>query len=113
MFKLMLVFRHPTDIVQFEDHYNNLLALIERMPHVQRRQVVHVVGSPSGTSPYYRILEVYYPNAILGQASLLSPIGQEAGAELAKFAAGLVELIFADVFEEQGGSTPRTSGVQQ
>lgn len=109
MFKFMLVFRHPANVVQFEDSYNNLLALIERMPHVQRRQVVHVVGSPAGASPYYRILEVYYASAVMGQASLLSPIGQEAGAELGKFAAGSVEMIFADVFEENGGSTPTSS----
>lgn len=105
MFKFMVLFNHPQDIDIFENRYNDLLALIERMPNVRRRQVIHVIGSPRGASPYYRILEVYYDDRDSLQASLLSPQGQEAGGELNKFPVDSFEMIFADVFEEAGGST--------
>jgi uncharacterized protein (TIGR02118 family) len=110
MFKLMIMFRQPTDVLVFEDSYNNLLALVERMPDIQRRQVVSVVGGLLGASPYYRVLEAYFASQDVLFSALRSKIGQEAGAEIAKFPPGSYEVIYADVFEEQGGYT---TGVQR
>lgn len=110
MFKLLILFRQPADVHAFEDSYNNLLALVERMPGIQRRQVVHVTGSPSGPSPYYRVMEAYFATQEALFSSLLSPQGQEAGAELGKLPVGQYEVAFAEVYEEHGGHTP---GAQQ
>ena len=106
MMKLMIVFRQPAEISHFEDTYNNLLALIERMPHVIRRQVNAVTGSPTGASAFYRVLEVYFEGQQQLADSLRSERGQEAGGELGKLPAGSFEVLFADVYEEVGGSTP-------
>lgn len=109
MFKFMLVFHHPSNLDAFERQYQDLLALVERMPDIQRRQVIHVTGSPTGKSPYYRILEVYYDTQEAMRASLLSRAGQEAGGEIRKFAAESFEMLFAEVYEEAGGRTTVTS----
>lgn len=106
MMKLMIVFRHPNEPARFEDSYNSLLALIERMPNITRRQVNAVIGSPTGPSPYYRVLEAYFDSQQTMSESLRSPRGQEAGGELAKLPAGTFEVMFAEVYEETGGSTP-------
>lgn len=106
MFKFMILFRPPAEIDPFENSYNDLLALIERMPHVVRRQVVSVIGSPLGAAPYYRILEVYFPDQATMQEALRTPQGQEAGSQMATFPGGSFEMIFAEVYEEQGGRTP-------
>jgi uncharacterized protein (TIGR02118 family) len=108
MMKLVIIFRQPADIGQFETTYNSLLALVERMPHVVRRQVNAVTGSPTGPSPYYRVLEVYFDSQQLLAESLRSPRGQEAGGELGRLPAGSFEVLFADVYEEAGGRTPGT-----
>lgn len=113
MYKFMMVFYHPDDLDTFENSYNDLLALVERMPSIKRRQVINVVGSPQGKSPYYRILEVYFDDQATLQAALLSPAGQEAGGQIMKFAAGTFELLFAEVFEEIGGSTPTHNSTSQ
>lgn len=112
MMKLIILFRQPTDLARFEDTYNNLLALIERMPDVTRRQVNAVVGSPTGASPFYRLLEVYFEDQARMNESLRSPRGQEAGRELTSLPAGSFDVMFADVYEEAGGTTPtgETSG---
>lgn len=102
----MIVFRHPANHDDFENAYNDLLALIERMPDIKRRQVINVIGSPTGQSPYFRILEVYFDSREQMQASLLSSAGQEAGGELRRFPLDSFEMIFAEVYEETGGSTP-------
>lgn len=106
MIKFMILFHQPDNPETFENVYQDFLALIERMPHIIRRQVVHVTGSPQGTPQYYRILEIYFDSLDKQQAALLSPIGQEAGKELGRLPQGAVDLLFADVYEEEGGSTP-------
>ena len=106
MFKFMMVFYQPDDIPAFENTYNDLLALVERMPDIKRRQVINVVGSPQGASPYYRILEVYFEDQKTMQTSMLGERGQEAGAEINKLPTNTYEMIFAEVFEEDGATTP-------
>lgn len=106
MWKFMVLFKPPTgDIEQFENAYNDFLALIERMPAIDRRQVVHVAGSPMGAAAYSRILEIYFKTRSQLELSLMSPPGQEAGKELNRFTPGSFEVIFAEVYEEAGGST--------
>ena len=109
MLKFMLMFRQPDDLEAFENSYNDLLALIERMPNILRRQVVAVTGSPVGIAPYYRILEIYFADEQTMEASLMTAIGQEAGGQIQTFPPGSFELLFADVYEESGGSTTRSS----
>lgn len=108
MIKFMILFHQPEDMDTFENVYQDFLALIERMPNILRRQVVHVTGSPQGTPKYYRILEVYFDDVSKQQEALMSTIGQEAGNELGRLPQGTVDLLFADVYEEDGGSTPQT-----
>ncbi len=104
MIKFMILFDQPEETDSFENVYQDFLALVERMPHILRRQVVHITGSPQGTPQFYRILELYFESAQKQQDALMSTIGQEAGKELSRLP-GNVQLLFADVYEEDGGST--------
>jgi uncharacterized protein (TIGR02118 family) len=106
MIKFMILFRQPTDLDSFENVYQDFLALVERMPNILRRQVVHITSSPQGTPQYYRILELYFESPETQQEALMTPIGQETGKELGCLPEGAVEMLFADVYEEEGGSTP-------
>lgn len=108
MFKFMVMFHKPTNMDAFENAYNDFLALVERMPDVKRRQVIDVVGSPIGQSRVYRILEVYFDDQPTMEAALNSERGQEAGGELRRFPKGTFEMLFAQVYEEDGGFTPQT-----
>ncbi len=105
MFKFMMIFKQPEQIAPFETAYNDLLALVERMPDIQRRQVISIVGSPLGSSQFYRILEVYFADQAMMEESLKSPAGQEAGGELRRFPEDSFDLVFAEVYEEDGGQT--------
>ena len=105
MVKFMILFLKPADPTRFEDRYNNFLALVERMPAIRRRQVIHVLGSPLGETPMYRILEVYFEDYPAMEAALRSPAGQEAGRELNLIPREEFSMLFAEVFEETGGRT--------
>jgi len=109
MVKFAIQFHKPTDLPAFETAYNDFLALVERMPNITRRQVNSVLGSPTGETPLYRILEVYFADYSQLDAALKSPTGQEAGAELRRFASGSFVMFFTEVYEEAGGQTPKTS----
>ena len=108
MVKLSILFRTPMDADAFENRYNDLLALMERLPGITRRQVVNVIGSPTGQSAFQRVLEVYFEDEAHMREALMSPAGQEAGGEIYRFPAGSFEVFFADVYEEAGGRTETT-----
>ncbi|MCY4146577.1 MAG: EthD family reductase [Chloroflexi bacterium] len=105
MVKFIIVFRHPEDAEAFEHVYQDFLGLVERMPHIQRRQVAHITGSPLGKPDAYRILELYFASTADQQNAMLSDIGQEAGRELQRLKRGSYDLYFADVYEEAGAPT--------
>jgi len=106
MIKFMVMFRQPDNAERFENIYQDFLALVERIPNIRRRQVVHVTGSPGGAPEYYRILEIYFDSLEIQNEALMSDAGQEAGAELYRLPKDSFELLYADVYEEEGGSTP-------
>lgn len=99
MIKFAIYFKTPQNDTKFENTYQDFLALVERMPHIQRRQVVHVLGSPQGKPIYNRSLELYFNDQDILQQALLSPQGQEAGKELAKFENGTIDIFYGEVYE--------------
>lgn len=105
MVKFMVLFLKPADSTRFEERYNHFLALVERMPSIRRRQVIHVLGSPLGDTPIHRILEVYFDDYPALEESLKSSAGQEAGRELNLLPRDEFNMLFAEVYEETGGRT--------
>ena len=105
MIKFMILFGPPEDAESFENVYQDFLALIERMPNIRRRQVVHVTGSPQGAPKVHRILEIYFESTDAQTEALMSPVGQEAGKELRRLTEDSYQLLLTDVYEEEGGST--------
>ncbi|MCY4063151.1 MAG: EthD family reductase [Chloroflexi bacterium] len=113
MIKFMILFRSPEDAERFENIYQDFLALVERMPDILRRQVVHVTGSPQGAPEIYRILELYFESTDTQTEALMSDAGQEAGKELHRLPSDSFQLLFADVYEEAGGSTPQPAADEE
>ena len=99
MVKLMILFRKSSD-ASFQDRYHQNLALMEKMPGIRRRAVSIVHGSPEGTAPFERVLELYFDDRDTLQAALRSPEGQAAGRDLMEFARHDAIVLFADVYEE-------------
>ncbi len=114
MVKFAVLFHRPLPDRQtdFEVYYTRFLALIEQIPSITRRQVVDVLGSPEGQfgeSKYYRMLELYFQDKETMTAALNTDEGQRAGMMLHlvfKPHGYRFETLFADVYEEAGGSTP-------
>lgn len=104
MVKLVLLFKQPSNTVQFEEGYAANLAQLEQMPGILRRQANMVWGSPTGSAPYYRILEFYFEDRLALDEAMTSTAGQAAGQGLMAYAGEIVELFFVDVFEDEGAT---------
>ena len=113
MIKFMILFGPPEDAERFENIYQDFLALVERMPNILRRQVVHVTGSPQGAPAIYRILELYFESTETQTDALMSDAGQEAGKELQRLPQDAFQLLFTDVYEEEGGRTAQPAAEEE
>ena len=106
MCKFLILFGKPQQPGEFEDVYNDFFALVEKIPNISRRQVVDILGSPVGETQLFRVLELYFDDRGKMEAGLNSVAGQKAGRELGRLPAGSFEMVFTEVYEEDGGSTP-------
>ena len=109
MVKFTIIFYRPPEVrlADFEPVYVAFLALVEQIPNIQRRQVVDVVGSPEGRTRFYRFLELYFEDRETMNAALNTEAGQAAGAalfEIVEPQGFRFETLFADVYEDEGGS---------
>lgn len=106
MFKLMVLFRRDTQSADFARRYEKNVALLRRMPGVQRIQRGIVAGNPSGSPTYHHITEVFFESFEALDAALTSPEGVAAGKDLMDFAGTGAELLFVE--EQSGQAKPLT-----
>jgi uncharacterized protein (TIGR02118 family) len=99
MFKLTVLYGHPTGPNAFERYYAEThLPLAEKIPGLQRFEIARVVGTPDGSpAPYYRLADLYFESQEKLQAGMASPEGQAAVADLANFATGGVTVLISEV----------------
>lgn len=101
MHKLMLLFRVPDDVLEFEKNWSEIfVATAERMPGIVRVAVTRVYGGPTGEGNLHMVHEFFFQNSEALQAAILSEQGQRAGQALLSFASDLVTIVFAEHLEE-------------
>lgn len=90
MIKLTLLYGHPEDPREFERYYAEThLPLAARMPGVARLELTRFGPAMDGSAPgYYRMAELYFSDEAQVGATLASPEGQAALADLPNFATG-------------------------
>jgi len=106
MVKLVILFKRSTLSANFELGFQSNLALLRRMPGVQRIQQGDVFGGPAGEAAYHRMVEVFFSDRAALDAALRSPEGVSAGKDLMAFAGTGAELLFVD--EQSAQTRPLT-----
>jgi uncharacterized protein (TIGR02118 family) len=98
MAMLIALYGTPNDAVAFDQYYYQTHAPIaKRVPGLRNYQVTRgPVMSPGGASAWYLVAMLTFDSMQAVQAALASPEGQATAADLANFATGGVELLFAD-----------------
>ncbi|NIS78752.1 MAG: EthD family reductase [Anaerolineales bacterium] len=101
MHKLMLLFRQPDNVVEFETRWSqDFVRTAERMPGLRRVAISRITGGPSGEVDLHLVHEFYFDDAQAMRDAMASQEGQAAGVALMSFAADEVTLCFAEHLED-------------
>jgi uncharacterized protein (TIGR02118 family) len=98
MAKVYALYKRPADPAAFERYYfSTHVPLAKTLPGLQGYEVTRgpVMGQ-SGPSAYHLIATLTFASVGAIQAALGSPEGQATAADLANFASGGVDILFAD-----------------
>lgn len=102
MHKLILLFRQPADLAEFERRWSEeFVPQAERMPGLRRVTISRVIGGvQEGQPDLHLVHELYFDDRTSLEQAMASEQGQEAGATLISIAGESVELLFADHRED-------------
>ncbi len=104
MYKLVAIYRVPTDQAAFDEHYFNVHApLMAKVPGYERIEVSKVTRTLMGEPQYYLMFEMWFSDEERLKAALRSEENRAAGKDLMGFAGDLVTVFTARVVE---GETP-------
>lgn len=95
MYKLTVLYKHPTDVETFETYYKEKhLPLASTMEGVDKLELTKLLGTPDGQkAEYYRMAELYFSSVEQMQETMGSPEGQATVNDLSNFATGGVNVI--------------------
>lgn len=95
MLKVTLLYGHPADAATFEEYYKGThLPLASKMQGVAKLELTKCLPNPDGAAAsYYRMAALYFESLETMQQTFASPEGQDAVADLSKFATGGVKMV--------------------
>jgi uncharacterized protein (TIGR02118 family) len=99
MVKLTVLYGPPTDPAAFERYYAEThLPLVAQIQGALRTETGRVVGTPDGSPPpYHRLFEFWFDSQEQLEASLGSPAGRAAVADIPNYATGGVTIVISEV----------------
>jgi uncharacterized protein (TIGR02118 family) len=98
MVKFVVLYSKPEDPADFDAHYRDVHApLVHKIPNLRRFEASKVLGTPDGSeAPFYFMAELFFDDAEALQASMASPEGEAAGADVGTFASGGASVMIAE-----------------
>ncbi len=102
MVKLVALYKKPTDIQAFEEHYANVhRPLMEKVPGILKMRVTRFFAGPWGEPEFYMMFEALFADRAALDAALKSQENRDAGKDLMVFAKGIVTVVFGDEFGDE------------
>jgi uncharacterized protein (TIGR02118 family) len=98
MVKIVALFRKPSDVDLFNDHYRKVhLPLARKVPGLRKLEITRTTAAPIGDASFFVMAEMYYDSMEALNASNASPEGRALVKDLMSFAAGIVTVFFGEV----------------
>src|ERR1019366_4472365 len=93
--KFLVLYPRPTDIEKFEKLYQNehVPMAVEKLLGKTKFVATKVLGSPTGTPPFYRIAEVHFPFMAALEACAASEGGRQTVAHAQAISSGGAPII--------------------
>lgn len=97
MYRVTIVYSHPTDPTAFDQHYNDKhLPLVREIPGVSKFAVGKCEPLDGDTPAAYALAQLYFASKEEAGQALASPEGQAAAGDIGNFASGGVTMLFSD-----------------
>jgi uncharacterized protein (TIGR02118 family) len=97
MYKLVVLYRKPEiSVAEFDAKYAEHMALINKVPGLQKAEVVRFEEAPWGQPDLFQMAELSFESKGALNAALHSAEMNEAGKQLRSFAKGLFTMYFAN-----------------
>lgn len=105
MYKLVAIYRQPTDTAAFNEHYLNVHSpLMAAVPGYERIEVSRVTRPLMGDQNLYLMFEMWFKDQDALKTALRSPQNAAAGKDLMGFAGDLVSVFTAEVTGEDSAA---------
>lgn len=97
--KVVVLYGPPADPAAFDEHYLGVhMPLARKIPGLERAETTKFVAAlDGGESSFYRMAELYFPDADTMGAGMSSPEGQATNADFAQIATEGTRLFLSEV----------------
>lgn len=96
MYRVTIVYNHPSDPAAFDSYYRSThVPLVHAVPNLLKFAAGQC-DSIGGPASAYLLAQLYFESADVADAALNCPQGKAAAADLANFADGGVTMLFSD-----------------
>jgi len=100
--KMIALFQRPENAPEFLAHYEEIhLPMIRKMPGLRHLELHRMYDARGGEANPFLMAEMYFDSRESLLESMKSPEGRAGGHDLQGFAAGLVQIMLADVETEE------------
>lgn len=97
MHKLIAIYKTPSNVDSFEEHYNNVhTPLALKIPLMKELRISHISGTPQGKSDLTMIAELCFNSKEDFNQAMKSNENMAAGKDLMSFAKEIVSVYFAE-----------------
>ncbi|WP_341256909.1 MULTISPECIES: EthD family reductase [Gordonia] len=95
MYRVAVLYGRPTDAAAFDEYYHDThMPIAQKMPGLQGATVTKCETLDGSEPAFYIITELQFESREAAAAGLGSPEGRAAGADVANFATGGVQMAF-------------------
>lgn len=95
MAQLVVMYKTPTDLAAFDEHYfGKHVAIAKRIPGLKDYNISQgPIATPAGPSAYHLVAILEFDDLAAIQNAFASPEGQAAVADVGTFATGGVDMV--------------------
>ncbi|MBP1647422.1 MAG: ethyl tert-butyl ether degradation protein EthD [Bacteroidetes bacterium] len=98
MVKLVALYKKPSEIEEFDKHYDAVhLPLVRKYPGLRKLEVTRITGAPIGETKFHVMAEMYFDSREEMDKALVSQEGKAIARDLLSFAAPLVTVFIGEV----------------
>lgn len=96
MFKMIAIYKMPSDVNAFNDWYKGHTELVKKVPHVKEVRMNKITGGPRGASDLHLIAEVCFSSKEDFKSAMSSPENMACGKDAFTNHKDIISVHFAE-----------------